>query len=315
MSNREKLEAWLDDPNTLPNTWMQLTFSQIDKLAGTPYDTACKMLPRILAKRMDKSIKEVRSIRMEYRYKRGLAKRRSKHVVMKDPLDKRVSEIRDLVNEPRKHHTLIENNALFLMLCSCMDTIQDTEKALDSFLTQKAGSSDIGMKYLRVYGALQALIVQQDAVENLHESLDIQYPADSSLKKIRRIRIDAAGHPTNIRNKKAFNFIGRSSLSSTYGFQLTTIYPRLSKDEDLEYKHEDINVQDMIATQKSIFVKILDDVIEVLKKEQVEHRKKFIGRKLTSTFQTTTDLFLKIIEAIISIDSPNVLLVDNVLPP
>ena len=73
MSYRDKLEAWLDDPNTPPEAWMVLPFLQIDKEAGVKPENACKQIPRILAKRMDKSEKEVRDMRMEYRRRHGLA--------------------------------------------------------------------------------------------------------------------------------------------------------------------------------------------------------------------------------------------------
>ena len=37
------------------------------------------------------------------------------------------------------------------MLYSCLDTIQNTEKALDSFLTQKSGgASDYGCRYKKI---------------------------------------------------------------------------------------------------------------------------------------------------------------------
>ena len=73
MTFREKLEAWLDNPNTPPDAWMRLSFPQIDKQAGVNPHNACVQLPKILAKRMDKSVDEVRAIRMEFRYKHGLA--------------------------------------------------------------------------------------------------------------------------------------------------------------------------------------------------------------------------------------------------
>ena len=104
---------------------------------------------------------------------------------MRNPLDERIKEIRDLINRPRKQNMLLQDSTLWLMLCSCMDTIQDTETALESFLTKDNDSSDTGSKYLLVYGALQALFIQQEAVKNLHASLNIPYTKDSSLKEIR----------------------------------------------------------------------------------------------------------------------------------
>lgn len=223
-------------------------------------------------------------------------------------LNERISEIRDLINSSRKQHQLLQDSALWYMLCSCMDTIGDTEEALESFLKKDTDSSDKGRNYLRIYGALQALFVQQEAIKNLHEALKIPYTEDASLEKIRHIRIDAAGHPTKRGNKKAFNFITRLTLSAQE-FHLMTLYPTKSDSKKLNSKHADINVPDLIATQKRIFEDVLNNVIEILKEEEVNHRKKFADKKLADAFQHTTYPFTKIFEAILSTNSPHAQLV------
>ena len=47
---------------------------------------------------------------------------------------------------------------------------------LEAFLETDIDGFDAGNKYMYVYGTLQALFVQQDAVEHLIESLKIPYP-------------------------------------------------------------------------------------------------------------------------------------------
>ncbi len=121
---------------------------------------------------------------------------------MCNPLYQKMSKIRDLINSSRKQNILLQDNILWHMLCSCMDTIEDTEEALENFLKSDTNSSDEGRNYLRIYGALQALFVQQDAVKNLHDALKIPYTEDKALDKIRNIRNDAAGHQTKRGNKK-----------------------------------------------------------------------------------------------------------------
>ena len=229
---------------------------------------------------------------------------------MRNPLDKRIKEIRDLINISRKQDALQQDNALWLMLCTCMDTIQDTEVALESFLIENTDDSQRGKNHLYMYGALQALFVQQDAVDNLHEALDMRYTMDSSIKEIRNIRTDAAGHPTNRGNKKSFNFIYFGSTHA-HGFNLMTVYPRKSNDGRLDSEHVDINVADLIATQCNIFMEVLDNVIEALKEEEVEHRKKFSDKKLAGVFWDTTYPFEKIWDAVLHPDSAHVSLVDS----
>ena len=73
MAFREMLEVWLDNPNTPSDAWMRLPFLQIDQLAEVNPHNACVQLPKILAKRMGKSVKEVRAMRMQFRRRNGLA--------------------------------------------------------------------------------------------------------------------------------------------------------------------------------------------------------------------------------------------------
>ena len=49
-------------------------------------------------------------------------------------------------------------------LCSALDIIEDTTLAIKSFQSCEWTTKAIGMKYLLIYGLLQALFVQQDAL-------------------------------------------------------------------------------------------------------------------------------------------------------
>ncbi len=85
-----------------------------------------------------------------------------------------------------------------------------------AFLETNIDGFDAGNKYMYVYGTLQALIVQQDAVKNLTESLKIPYTPDQKLKDIRDIRNDSVGHPTKRGGGtgSAFNFISRITINN-----------------------------------------------------------------------------------------------------
>lgn len=214
-------------------------------------------------------------------------------------LNERMGEIRDLINTPRKKEALLQNNAMWDMLCSCMDMIEDLEYALENYLAEDPENAETGRKYLLIFGALQALYVQQDAVCNLHKALHIPYTTDPLIEEIREIRNDAAGHPTNRRNKVIF--INRSSLG-VHKFQLMKLNPT-QKEESLSGEDMDINVPDLIATQKGIFGEVLNNLIEVLKKEEMEHKKKFADKKLAGVFSGTTYPFEKVFDAVLSTNS------------
>lgn len=204
-------------------------------------------------------------------------------------------EIREIINSPRKQHALLQNHATWYMLCSCLDTIGDTELCLDAFLGKDADRSDYGSKYLYVYGVLQALFVQQDAIQNLTQALQISYNPDPLLVQIREIRNDSIGHPTKRGGGtgRAFNFISRVTLGP-HGFDLMTAYPDGSTSH---FKH--VNIPDLIAEQRDVLVKVLDDVIKTLRSEEMEHRRKFVDEKLADAFPPTLHYhFGKIFEGI-----------------
>lgn len=70
---------------------------------------------------------------------------------------------------------------------------------------------------------LQALILQQDAVSHIADSLDLEYAEDEQLHDIRETRNNAAGHPSRRGRKPghAFNHVVRWSLSA-HNFELMT---------------------------------------------------------------------------------------------
>ena len=97
------------------------------------------------------------------------------------------SEIRDFINRPRKQTKLLSDLASWNMLCSALDVIGDTELALEAYLAWTPQKED-GEKYLLVYGALQVMEVQQDAVKFVSESLAIPYARPTELTNIRMVR-------------------------------------------------------------------------------------------------------------------------------
>ena len=227
-----------------------------------------------------------------------------------------VDDIRELINRPRKQYALLQDEAMWAMLCSSMDTIEDTELCFDAFLTEDIDRAEDGVKYVFVYGTLQALFVQQDAVQNFHEALfhealNLPYTQNLSLKNIRDIRNDSVGHPTKRSGGQSYNFISRITLGS-HGFQLMTI------DRDCpQPRFKNVNVRELIATQRDVLVDVLDNVIKTLENEEMEHRKKFAGKKLSDAFHLTSYFLSKIFEAILNPKSTHAVLdaghVDEIL--
>jgi len=109
---------------------------------------------------------------------------------MSDILDT-LEVLRDLINAPRIQTALMRGRREWHMLCRCLDVIGDTELALIAY-SESPPSETLGSRYLRVYGALQALYVQQDAVSNLAKALQVPYEMSAAVREVREIRNDAA---------------------------------------------------------------------------------------------------------------------------
>lgn len=90
--------------------------------------------------------------------------------------------------------------SLWLQLCAALDVIGDSLWALEAYQESiaKEDYEITGMNYLRLYGVLQAIFLQQDALRLIGDAIDI--PIDFKkdywkLNQIRTLRNLAVGHP------------------------------------------------------------------------------------------------------------------------
>jgi hypothetical protein len=197
------------------------------------------------------------------------------------------SEIRDFINSPRKQAALLKSHATWGMLCSSLDVIGDTECALAAYLAFNESGGDqgdyiieSGNLYLTLYGVLQVLFVQQDAIEHLHQSLGMTKSPNPTLDQIRENRNDAVGHPTNRRNRKHFCFVSRPTLSR-WGCELLT----MQADGTSDFKALDI--RKMVEEQREAVKNWLSEIITQLKAQEMSHREEFKGKKLADAFPQT----------------------------
>jgi hypothetical protein len=210
---------------------------------------------------------------------------------------KYLQDIRGFINKPRKQFNLLKNRKFWNQLCSSLDVIEDSDLAIDAYINSEFGKDD-GEKYLRLYGVLQALFLQQDAVTNLCESLGLpnNLIANSKLREIRDIRNDSIGHPTKRGNYKSYHFISRVSIIKS-GFQLISYY------ENNKTKFRDVVVIDIVKEQRKYLLKILKKVVKVLKAEEKANKEKFKMEKLEAVFPDTLSYYIeKIFENIGKLD-------------
>ncbi len=202
---------------------------------------------------------------------------------MENKVGDTVERIRNQINRPRMRQKFSAIPDRWDQVCSAMDFLGDIALALSSYLEPETKTTD-GERYLRAYGALQALEVQQDAVSHLREALGMaKAPPDTELLQIRHLRHRSIGHPTETRRSsrsRLFNFIVRMSLSQR-GFEL-----RSSSGTGSELV-VGVNIPELISRQDSILGDQLAAVEAHLVEDERKHREKFAVQKLQAAFRST----------------------------
>ncbi len=128
-----------------------------------------------------------------------------------------MDRVRSFTASLRIQRILMKDAKRWYRLCSSMDTIEDSQLAIDAYRKIAWGKGE-GRHYLFVYGLLQALYVQQDALSDLCSCFgyQVKVKSDKTLSSIRYIRNDVVGHPTNSTYKDhrilGWHFINRSEL-------------------------------------------------------------------------------------------------------
>lgn len=122
-------------------------------------------------------------------------------------IDSLSDKIRDYINISRIQNIYILNKKEWNQICSSLDVLGDTNYSISSYISTSFPNND-GLKYIYIYGLLQSLFLQQDAVKHLTCALfginEKDYKFSDELSNIRDIRNDAIGHPTNRGNGKSF---------------------------------------------------------------------------------------------------------------
>lgn len=201
-------------------------------------------------------------------------------------------QIRDLFNNSTIKKTQVysrKQSGDWNQFCAALDTLEDTCLAIENF---KKDPNDLFIKnpYLSTYGLLQALFIQQDAVNFLKISLfgisnkikwkDERY---SELSKIRQIRNETIGHPAKTENKG----VGKSKYKNNEITSCTIDRSSLSKDgfKYILWMHsktetKTIKFADIISQQDEHLGNELEKVVKEIKKEEKEHKAKFENEKL-----------------------------------
>ena len=177
------------------------------------------------------------------------------------------------------------------MACAALDTIGDTQLAVDDYLAGRVKAATHGTTYLAIYGVLQVLFVQQDAVRDLAEAVGVPVEVPEELQSIRDIRNATAGHPTNHKGRFS-NTINRNAMA-TGGFELF----RYSATGELRI--EQIDLAKLAREQKQLIDQLLEVVAVKLENDEREHRRKWREDRIESKLvEGTSYAFEKLSEGL-----------------
>lgn len=196
-----------------------------------------------------------------------------------------ILELLDKINEELcrtyKQNLLCENNTKYNKCYSAIYLLQDIAETFSFYKTCKDETLSLGAKYLMIYGILESLFMQQNALNDLLNSLDFSninyknsYP---EIFKIREIRNDIAGHPTNRdKNKTSYStYLSRPDLSLN----------KIKYEESEKNLFVEFDINESILIQEKFIKEQLKIIYEKLVQEKIEHINKFKNDKLYKCFQ------------------------------
>lgn len=175
-------------------------------------------------------------------------------------LHRYAEEIRSWIHNPRRAKKLRREVGRWNQLCSCLDTLQQTELAMQAYAAT-AGDVGSGQHFLALYGLLQAMVLQQDAVCHLDEALGGKGTAigsDHHLQNIRKIRNVSVGHPTKVdrRDVMSHHHISRPKIGK--GFELISAF------DDGRRQFTFVSLSQLLRKQKLSVARMMREIVKNL---------------------------------------------------
>lgn len=173
-----------------------------------------------------------------------------------------IRQIRDTVNRGVFLHNIERHGFQWDMVSASLDVLGDTQLAIEAFQERRGDiGGGVGHGYLEAYGLFQAMFLQQDALTNLAEGLNlarVRVRKNPDYSYVRNLRNTYFGHPTKRTSGGKVTFHGITRISvGTMSLQGWT-FPN--------FRTENIDVSQVLkrhesstrATLKSIYEETLN---------------------------------------------------------
>jgi hypothetical protein len=153
---------------------------------------------------------------------------------------------------------------------SSLDAIRQTHRAIEAY-NHSNGELSEDQRYLAIYGLLQALVVQQDAMCHLSEALGtkpVHMARHKRLEEIRNIRNWTVGHPTKIDryDTHSHHAIQRPQLGRG-GFSLYSAF------DDGREQYTYVPLVQLARLQRRVVSRLLRDMLRDLNSRQQAKKK------------------------------------------
>lgn len=191
-----------------------------------------------------------------------------------------IGRIRLHINRTEKQALLLKKQKEWIKLTAALDVLEDSSFAVDYYVCSDY-PSEVPGKYLFIYGLLQALFLQQDAVKGICDALlcrtinySEDYPAASA---IRELRNDVAGHPID-RSGRRYVYLVQLSLSKK-SFEYIIEDPDNNASEFVS-----VDVNGAISDTAKAVNAIMQDALDELDTEFKDYIDAHRGRKMKAIF-------------------------------
>lgn len=203
---------------------------------------------------------------------------------MKNTIIKLCDNLNEAIHNPLFHNFYnIPNELKYNQTFTAIDLIEDSHIAIKEFKNLKTIGVN-GRSTLLIYGLLQSFFLQQDGLYHLYKcvvndriSQTDFFDLFSFNIKIREVRNDIAGHPTN-RNKTEFYFIAKG-VTTKYRFTYAGYTPNFRKVEvDLK-----LFISEQIEFSKKVLQFVIDDITSKIEMKKNEHKKTQLNEMMIGT--------------------------------